>query len=99
GVSAAIAVSNFETTSLAHFVSSVDANRLVALINVLRCAGPEFASAHSHVLERIRKLGRREFFLNWLPAAEDRFVCLVLQAALDRAYLRVHSRCAFRSAH
>jgi hypothetical protein len=89
-MNAAIGVSNFETTSLAQYVASADAHCLLALASILRPDIPELLPAHAHVLERMRKLGAREFFLNWLPAAEHRFACLVLQARLpDPAGLRL----------
>jgi len=89
-VSAALAISNFETTSLAHAVTGMDAHRLLALASILNSTNSEDRAAHSYVLEEIRKQGRREFFLNWLPASEHRFVCLVMQAGVqDPAALRL----------
>ena len=84
-MNAAIGISNFDMTSLVQFAASADPYWLIALANVLRPTTPELVPANSHVLERVRKLGRREFFLNWLPAAEDRYVCLVLPVGLHDA--------------
>ena len=90
-MSAALAISNFETTSLAHAVAAMDAHRLLALADILRSTNSGDMAAHAHVLEQIRKLARREFFLNWLPSAEDRFVCLVMQAGIqDPGSLCIH---------
>jgi len=80
---AAIGISNFATSSLPQFIVGADAHSLLALASMLRPVGPELIAAHASVLDRMRNLARREFFLNWLPAAEDRFVCLVLLAAVD----------------
>lgn len=80
---AALAISNFETTSLAHAVAGMDAHRLLALAGILHSAIAEDRAPHSYVLDEVRKQGRRDFFLNWLPASEERFVCLVMQAGFQ----------------
>lgn len=76
---AALAISNFETTSLTHAVAGMDAHRLLALAGIFHSANSEDRASYAFVLDEIRKQGRREFFLNWLPASEERFVCLVMQ--------------------
>lgn len=82
-VGATLAISNFETTSLPHAVAGMDAYRLLALAGTLHAANAEDRAPHSYVLDEIRKQGRRDFFLNWLPASEERFVCLVMQAGIQ----------------
>lgn len=90
-VGAALAISNFETTSLAHAVAGMDASRLLALAGIVHATNSEDRAAHAYILDEIRKRGRRDFFLNWLPASQDRFVCLVMLAGVqDPAGLRLH---------